>query len=366
LAALAALAATPLRAQHDDPEPQPKTRKPNLIERMMAKGFLVIPVAFYAPETRFGAGIGGYYYFRPNPSDSLSRPSSINLAAVYTQNRQATFQLPMQLAFDEDRLLLNLDLAISRYPFRFYGVGNGISLRESEGYTPDIARIKAVAMRKLAPHFFAGPLLRFEYQRMRKVEPGGLLDAEAVPGAKGGRAFGLGAQWMLDHRNNIFTPTKGYYWSGAVYRMSEAWGSQFQGTSFSLDARAYLPLGKASALAFQAYWEGWSGTPPFFLMARMGGYYRMRGYFDGAYRDKHYRQAQAEWRAKVWGPLGVAVFASAGQVGPTASLKDAHWRYAGGAGLRILFNKKENIYLRIDHARGKGTSGTYITVAEAF
>lgn len=339
----------------------------NIFERMMDKGFLVIPVAFYSPETRIGVGIGGYYYFRLDKEDTVTRPSSINIAAIYTQNQQAVFKLPVQLAFKQNKYLLNTDLDISRYPYRFYGIGNQISLDSSELYTPDIFRIKASLLKRVNKHIFIGPRFRYERQFMQKVEEDGrLANDTGILGRNGGTVVGAGIEALFDYRNNIFTPTKGAYFHLQTYRIGQILGGDYRGVNFSLDARKYLSLSKKVTLAMQAYWEGWSGEAPFFMLSRMGGYYRMRGYFEGAYRDKHYMQAQAEVRFPLFWKFGGVAFASIGQVAEEAKINSAHIRKAGGLGLRFLFNDKENINLRFDYAIGKNSSGFYMTVAEAF
>ena len=336
-------------------------RTANWINQMAEKGFLIIPVAFYSPETRIGVGIGGYYYFRLK-KDSVTRPSSINLAAIYTQNRQAIFQMPVELAFDQNNYILNIDPTLTRYPYRFYGIGNEVDLDSSELYSADIVRIKGSLMRRVRPKVFAGPVFRFEHQTMRRLSEGGMLENNDIPGKQGGNVWGLGGKLLLDFRNNIFTPTQGTYFSLQAYRLM----GDYQGTNIVGDLRKYFPVGEESSLAFQAYWEGWSGSPPFYMLARMGGYYRMRGYFDGALRDKHFMQVQGEFRFPLFWRFGAAVFGSLGQVSNTAAIHRDHIRGAAGVGLRFLFNPKERINLRIDYARGRNTSGLYLTVAEAF
>lgn len=332
------------------------------INNMAEKGFLIVPVASYSPETRISVGVGGYSYFRFNAEDSITRPSSVTLVAIYTQNKQAVFQMPAALAFDQNKYLLNIDPTLARYPYRFYGVGNEVRLDSSELYTADIARMKVTLLRQIKPNIFAGPMLRFEHQSMRKLLEGGRLAQGDVLGSGGGNVWGVGGEMLFDFRNNIFTPTKGTYFSVQGYRLM----GSYQGTNIVGDLRKYFPVGQKSSVAWQAYWSAWSGNPPFYLLSRMGGYYRMRGYFEGALRDKHFMQTQVEYRFPLFWRLGATVFTSLGQVNDRAAIERDHLRVAGGIGLRFLFNTQENINLRIDYARGRGTSGFYLTVAEAF
>ncbi len=131
-------------------------RKVSFIERMLAKGLIVLPVGFYSPETKFGAGVAGFYYFRTE-KDSITRPSSVNLAAIYTQNGQIIFQVPFNLSFSQNKSLLEGEVGAYRYPFQFFGTGNeGIDLDESEIYEPNIIRIKTIFYKKLKEKTFLG------------------------------------------------------------------------------------------------------------------------------------------------------------------------------------------------------------------
>ena len=349
-----------LQAQKD---PEPK--KTNIIERMLQKGIVVVPVAYYSPETRLAAGLGGYYIFRFNKEDSLTRPSNINLAAIFTQNRQLIFQLPFQLAFQQNKYLLNGEVGYYKFPFEFYGIGNDIDLDQSETYTPNIVRIKGLFYRKIGDSFFAGPRVRYEYQRMKEFEEGGKLMNESIIGQEGGHFIGLGFSFLYDKRDNIFTPQKGGYVELSTLVAGSALGSEYNSQEVSLDIRKYFSVGK-TILAGQFYTKHLTGDPPFYLLAQMGGYYRMRGYFQGAYRDKTFMTSQVEWRFPIKGRFSGVTFASVGQVSPKLQIKPNTFHYAGGAGLRFRFNDKENTNIRFDYALGKNTSGVYFTIAEAF
>lgn len=344
---------------------QKEKKKENILQRMLNKGLVAVPVAYYSPETRIAAGIGGYYYFRFNKEDTLTRPSSINLAAIATQNRQLIFQLPVQLAFKQNKYLLNGEVGYFKFPFQFYGVGNDIDLDQFETYTPNIVRLKGIFYKKLSEKLFIGPRIRYEYQKLKEFEVGGKLESEDILGKEGGHFSGLGFAMLLDKRDNIFTPQKGMYLEFSGLTATKVIGSQYEAYEVFLDARKYLSLGK-SVLAGQFYMKHQGGDVPFYLLAQMGGNYRMRGYFQGTYRDKNFLTTQLEYRFPVIGRLGAASFASIGQVSENLELVPEHIRFTGGLGLRFRFNDKENINLRIDYARGNNTSGFYFTIAEAF
>jgi len=94
----------------------------------------------------------------------------------------------------------------------------------------------------------------------------------------------------------------------------------------------------------------------------------MRGYFEGRYRDRTYVMLQTEYRQYFSKRFGFVAFAGLGDVGSEiTSLKFKEFKYSFGGGLRYLFNKKENVNLRVDIGIGKdGNTGIYFGIEEAF
>jgi hypothetical protein len=121
-------------------------------------------------------------------------------------------------------------------------------------------------------------------------------------------------------------------------------------------------------LAFQLFSFNNTGEVPIRSLAAFGGATRMRGYYEGRYKDLCqlvYRENTVSLSIKgsAWWLLAVA-----GNVGKNAwdySLSDL--KFSCGAGLRIPLNKKEKLNLRIDYGIGQGkNSGFYLQLGEAF
>ncbi|MCK5453025.1 MAG: hypothetical protein KAJ16_01620, partial [Calditrichia bacterium] len=95
---------------------------------------------------------------------------------------------------------------------------------------------------------------------------------------------------------------------------------------------------------------------------------RMRGYFEGRYRDLTYGMMQLEYRQYFWWRLGFIVFGGIGDVAEDLlQVKFEDLKYSYGLGLRYLFNKKEKVNLRLDLGIGQdGNSGIYFGIEEAF
>ena len=102
-------------------------------------------------------------------------------------------------------------------------------------------------------------------------------------------------------------------------------------------------------------------------MAALGGTRRMRGYYEGRFRDLKSLLFQAEYRNIIQGRFGYTLFASVGAVSHEISdFHDSPLRYAAGAGLRFRIDRKEKLNLRLDVALGKSSQALYFTIGEAF
>ena len=99
----------------------------------------------------------------------------------------------------------------------------------------------------------------------------------------------------------------------------------------------------------------------------MGGNQIMRGYYQGRFRDNNQVALQAEYRRQVIPWLGFVLFGSVGDVAASVDRFDlGDFKAAGGAGVRLMIDKKDRINIRFDYGLGRDTSGFYFAFAESF
>jgi hypothetical protein len=94
----------------------------------------------------------------------------------------------------------------------------------------------------------------------------------------------------------------------------------------------------------------------------------LRGYFAGRYRDNTFAMVQLEYRQFFWWKLGFVAFVGAGNVADEIlNFGFSDLKYSYGAGLRLRFNEKQKVNLRVDMGFGNdGTKGIYFGIEEAF
>jgi outer membrane protein assembly factor BamA len=202
---------------------------------------------------------------------------------------------------------------------------------------------------------------------MTDFDPGGLLIKGDIPGSRGGLNAGAGILINCDTRDNIFDTYKGWYVESNIDRHGSYLGSDFTYTRISLDVRRFFTFSAKDRLAAQFFTESFTGEVPFISQALIGGTRRMRGFYEGRYRDNHSMITQVEYRRHILGRLGAVAFASAGTVAPRyGGLSVGNVRYAFGGGLRVALDREDRINIRFDVGIGNGEPAYYVTVGEAF
>jgi outer membrane protein assembly factor BamA len=325
------------------------------------------PVAFYSPETKLGFGLAGSYSFRFKNQADTTFPSQITFGAAYTTNGQILLYAPFRLYGLKHKLITYGELGYYRYTYNFYGIGNSNPIDYSESYLTYFTRLRLNILYEVLPQVYFGPRIWFEQQDIRSFETGKLLDTASVKGSRGSRTPGFGFTMNLDFRDNLFYPRKGLFSEIAIQTFQQSLGSNFVWTRFLADVSKYIPISKRSVLVFNGIIDFSTGNPPFTLMASLGGTKRMRGYYEGRFRDKNSVLLQSEFRSPLIGRFGFTVFGSLGSVANSInSFSTKYIRSTIGTGLRFRIDRKEKLNLRLDIAAGKGSQALYFTVGEAF
>ncbi|QJW91000.1 BamA/TamA family outer membrane protein [Spirosoma taeanense] len=337
------------------------------------------PIVYYTPETRFayGAVLSTTFRFRRDfrllrqdsarlklPGTDWPRPSNIQLLGAYTQNKQILLFVPFQLFYDHNQYYVYGEAGYYQYSYNFYGVG----LREvpAENYAVNYPRIRLNALRRIWPHLYAG--LRYEYEnyRITSVKPGGLLASGTVPGGSGGRMAGGGTGLFYDTRDNVFYPTRGFLADLSYLAHGQLVGSEFRFNRYVADLSSYFKLNHRAILAVNYVVSITGGLAPFSALSLLGGGRRLRGYYEGRYRDKNMTLLQAEGRFTIWKRLTAVAFGGIGFMGDDNQLFRLNApKGAYGAGLRFRMNN-DGLNIRADYGFGKQSTGLYLTIGEAF
>ncbi|MCX6582840.1 MAG: BamA/TamA family outer membrane protein [Candidatus Aminicenantes bacterium] len=325
------------------------------------------PILFYTPETRLAYGAAGSYIFRMRGCKSDSRPSSISPILIYTQEKQFKAQVNADMYLKADDYRLQAEVRFEKYPNKFFGVGINTLENNEESYTSRSAGLFLSFLKKLTGEVNLGIQYHFANWKIVEMEEDGQLAAGKLFGGRDGTISGVSLLVNHDTRDNIYFPMKGDLFELNARVYSKFLGSKYDFSSLSLDLRKYVTLFSNHVLAVQSLVKMQTGDVPFMNLAQMGGQYNMRGYFEGRFRDKNLLVFQAEYRAPLVWRLGLVGFAGFGNVADKfGKLSLAGMRSSYGFGLRLLFDSKEKIQVRMDVGFGEDCNGFYFSIFEAF
>lgn len=333
------------------------------------KHLLVLPVVSKSIETGFSFGAVAAFTFRMSRADSLSRTSNLQALAMYSTKKQLVTAINGSQYFDKEHYILNEQISYSSYPDKFWGLGKNTPDSAEEPYKFQQYYIYLHLLRKIAPNFFIGAV--YERQKVWNIDyvPGGAFDQQDVDGRHGYTVSGLGGSLTYDNRNNAFAPDHGFFGQLFINHFDKFWGSDANYTNIVLDLRKYVHLKRDRVLALQLFSFNNTGLEvPIRSLAAFGGANRMRGYYEGRYRDLCQLLFQSEYRFPVYRRFGGVVFGGTGSV--SSGWKDYalnDLRYSFGAGLRYALDKKERLNIRVDYGFAGGkNNGFYLQIGEAF
>jgi len=327
-----------------------------------------IPILYYTPETRWAGGLAALLTFRTRGQSDEIRPSQITLGFAYTQEKQVLLYLPFQFFSKDESWQTYGELGYYKYVYQYFGTGNDTRKADEESYDVTYPRLRVNVLKEIATHHYLGFRYWWDDYQIKRLKEGGLLEQNHTTGSRGGTISGAGLVWNFDSRDQLFYPRNGVWTEVELFFNRKELGSDFNFFRFSIDATTYLSKKPGGVWALNGWLVANSGDVPFQQLAFIGGPKKMRGYFEGRFRDKNLWTLQAEYRMKIRRRFGAVVFAAAGAVGPELHRLFSQQPHATfGTGLRFMLSTKDKINLRLDVAgNDMGAFFPYLTVKEAF
>ncbi len=321
-----------------------------------------IPFLFYSPDTRLGTGVLGIVTFPGKPYRS-----SVSFGLAYTQRKQFLLYLPYQWFSKNQQWRAYGELGWFRYLYQYFGIGNSYSNNFSENYKAEFPRVRVTATHRIKGLHYGGIRWYADNYHIIRTDPAGEIADGNLNGAQGGLTSSIGGVWLFDSRDKQFFPGNGWMLESTLTGEGPWSGGDFKYARLSFDAVRYLTVRKNHKIAINVLTIFSSRGMPFFSLPQLGGPRRLRGYPDGKFRDRNLLLAQAEWRFPIYWRFKGVLFGGAGSVYGTAG-ENLKIRPNAGVGLRFEFDRKQQLHLRVDYGfgAGKGNSGAYITIGEAF
>lgn len=289
---------------------------------------------------------------------------------------QYGFDVQSNVWFPENSWNFTGEYFIHNYPQDTWGLG-GNSPDENETLIDyKQLRIHQKSMKEIWPHFSAGLGYSLDQHYNIQVEEGELnQEISGYFPDKNSTSSGIVLPVKYDSRHNSVNPKQGFVADLTFSYFMPFLGSDDTWQSLFLDVRKFFPLfnQKSDIIAVRSYyWTVISGEAPFLDLPAVRweptSGQTSRGIQQNRYRSNALLDFESEYRFGITdnGFWGGVVFASIISASEYDTQHFRYWHPAGGAGVRMKFNKYSDTNISFDVAISKGFINVYLFIGEAF
>ena len=350
-----------------------------------ARTVAILPTFGYNPS--FGLQIGGKLSAQKilgNPKNTST--STVGLIAVYTSKGIANFQGIHSIFTPGDKMILQGNLQFAFFQVTDYGIGPG------QGYPDSADDIKFKYLKfyekayiKVAPHFYVGGGLNINNRF--SIGDKNLSDSfktahynYSVENSFDTLKYKANGYILALQYNTRENPIRSY---GGMYadvnlQVNQKWLSSTKNSvQLAYDFRKYWSLSKRNPETVLAIWSlaafKLSGTLPYLEMPNTASdpYARSgRGYTISRFKGPSYFYFETEYRFPITRNKLISGVCFVNTQTTSNNINKelfGTWASAGGAGLRVLFQKLSRTTICFDFAFGQyGSNGLFIGLNEAF
>lgn len=315
----------------------------------------------YSSDVKLGLGVVAAGLYR-STIDTTTPLSTLSLYGDITTSGFFLIGVNGINIFKSEKYRLTYNANFYSFPSKIWGFGynNGNNSSNESSYLRIQTHVSSNLQIKIAENFYAGPTIEFIFIKGSKFSNKEYYsNIDHIT-----RGYGIGGAIIYDSRDFIPNAYRGLYIKISQENFTNFDSKPFYKSSFISDY--YFNIWDNAILALDLYTEFNYGATPWTMLATLGGTSRMRGYYDGRYRDNNMVEIQAELRQKIYNRHGIALWCGAGNVfGDYSPFKWAHTLPNYGIGYRWEFKKRINV--RLDYGLGKkGQSAFIFSIEEAF
>ncbi|MGF1724081.1 BamA/TamA family outer membrane protein [Photobacterium nomapromontoriensis] len=323
----------------------------------------VLPGPFVNPEQGLGIGIAAVGLYTPYDWAAGDHYSTVTLTSYASTSGSFGVGIENRTYLAQDRLRLLADAWFSHSPGYYWGVGKEAAETDQNKtqYDAQIIRLEP----KIALQIIDNTYLTsgWSYQSVTRLDPD--LGVFTNHDLKDSQLSGIVTALEYDSRDFEPNPRSGNLLSVEWTTYRPHFGSDFDFNRWTINARHYWQISTHTIIAVEGYGQAVDGDIPWYGYSEMGSAQRMRGYYEGQYRDRAQLSTQLEVRHSFNHRHGMVTWIGAGNLAPAVdALFDENWLPTVGIGYRFAFKARINV--RVDLGVGKDSTGFYFHVNEAF
>ena len=340
-------------AESDKPKPDKKI------------DFGIIGGPHYASDTGLGLGLVASALYSTDRSDSTLEKSNASLYSDMTTKGFLMIGIRGNNIFPKKRY--RLDYRIYVYTFPSYLWGFSYPQSDNDDNKSKYSRTKFEVMaRCLIPvnrYSYLGPIARYHSVHAYKLKDQAPQLLEGLP--KTVSDFGVGVSYTFDSRDFMLNASRGWFMQLDLTTNPTFLGNNNTYWSAELQLATYRKAWRGAIIAGELHTRQSTGQVPWPMLADVGSSNRMRGYYEGRYRDKNVIDAQVELRQHIWHRNGIVLWLGAAEVFPRYSdMRLSRILPNAGVGYRWQFKKGVNV--RLDYGFSRNGTGFIFNINEAF
>ena len=333
----------------------------------------------------FGAA-GNVAFYRGDPS--TTGISSLVTSLTFSTKKQTSITDRFTMFGRDNRWRHEGDHRFQWTSLETYGLGTSADTRTGVQADFNFFRLYQTSYYRLRPGLYAGAGMYFDNHTDVGPNSGEESTWTGSPYVEYSEAHGLpldsqtaagtSLDLLWDNRDSFINADHGWLAKASYRTLFDGFlGGDSTWQKLNLDVRTYASLShdRRHRLAFWWYADlVVGGVAPFFDLPSTAGdtYGRSaRGYAEGQFRGERLAYGEVEYRGTLMknGLVGMVAFLNTTTV--TNLDTDEHlfdsFATAGGAGVRLLINKRSKTNLCFDVGFGKqGSKGVYLAIQEAF
>ena len=340
-------------AESDKPKPDKKI------------DFGIIGGPHYASDTGLGLGLVASALYSTDRSDSTLEKSNASLYSDMTTKGFLMIGIRGNNIFPKKRYRLDYRLYVYTFPSYLWGFSYPQS--DNDDNKSKYSRTKFEVMaRFLIPinrYSYLGPIARYQYVHAYKLKDKAPQLLEGLP--KTVSDFGVGVSYTFDSRDFMLNASRGWFMQLDLTTNPTFLGNNDTYWSAELQLATYRKAWRGAIIASELHTRQSTGQVPWPMLADVGSSHRMRGYYEGRYRDKNVIDAQVELRLHIWHRNGIVLWLGAAEVFPRYSdMRFSRILPNAGVGYRWQFKKGVNV--RLDYGFSRNGTGFIFNINEAF
>ena len=340
-------------AESDKPKPDKKI------------DFGIIGGPHYASDTGLGLGLVASALYSTDRSDSTLEKSNASLYSDMTTKGFLMIGIRGNNIFPKKRYRLDYRLYVYTLPSYLWGFSYPQS--DNDDNKSKYSRTKFEVMaRFLIPinrYSYLGPIARYQYVHAYKLKDQAPQLLEGLP--KTVSDFGVGVSYTFDSRDFMLNASRGWFMQLDLTTNPTFLGNNNTYLSAELQLATYRKAWRGAIIAGELHTRQSTGQVPWPMLADVGSSNRMRGYYEGRYRDKNVIDAQVELRQHIWHRNGIVLWLGAAEVFPRYSdMRFSRILPNAGVGYRWQFKKGVNV--RLDYGFSRNGTGFIFNINEAF